>query len=395
MRFSQQLCAATALVAFASGSPVEKRTSTFSVKQTVPKPFIKSGPAAVLSVYAKYGGTPPQDVVDAAASNDGTVTTTPEQYDSEYLTPVSIGGQTLNLDFDTGSSDLWVFSSELPASERSGHSYYTPSSSSTSKLLSGYTWSISYGDGSGASGNVYTDTVKVGATTVTGQAVEAAQSISAQFQQDTDNDGLLGLAFDSINTVKPNKQKTFFSNAKPTLDAPLFTANLKKGAPGTYDFGYIDTSKYTGSITYVPVNTANGFWEFTSNGYAVGSGAFTSESIDSIADTGTTLLYLPTDVVSAYYAKVSGAKYNSNQGGYTYPCSSTLPSITLGIGSYKAVVPGSYINYAPVNSATCFGGIQRNTGIGFSIFGDIFLKSQFVVFNGASSPQLGFAAKAT
>lgn len=393
MRFTSQLCAAAALVALASGSPVEKRKSGFSVWQTTPKPFIKSGPVAVASVYAKYGATPPKDVIAAAAANSGPVTTTPEQYDSEYLTPVTVGGQTLNLDFDTGSADLWVFSSELPANERSGHTYYTPGSSAT--LKSGYTWSITYGDGSGASGNVYSDTVKVGATTVTNQAVEAAQSVSAQFVQDTDNDGLLGLAFDSINTVQPNKQPTFFDNAKPQLSAPLFTADLKKGAPGSYDFGFIDTTKYTGSITYVPVNTANGFWEFTSNGYAVGSGAFTSTSIDSIADTGTTLLYLPSTVVSAYYAKVSGAKYSSSQGGYIYPCSSTLPSITLGIGSYRAVVPGSYINYAPVSSTTCFGGIQRNTGIGFSIFGDIFLKSQFVVFNGASSPQLGFAPKAT
>ena len=392
MRFIEQLGAASALLTLASGSPVEKR-GAFSVHQTVPKPFIKSGPAAVAAVYGKYGKKAPQDVIDAAASNDGTVTTTPTQYDSEYLTPVSIGGETLQLDFDTGSSDLWVFSSELPASERSGHTYYTPSS--TSKLLSGYTWDISYGDGSGASGNVYTDTVKVGATTASSQAVELAETVSAQFVQDTGNDGLLGLAFDSINTVSPTKQKTFFSNVKASLDAPLFTANLKKGAPGTYDFGYIDASKHTGSITYVNVNTANGFWEFTGNGYAVGSGAFTSSSIDAIADTGTTLLYLPTTIVSAYYAKVSGAKYDSSQGGYTFPCSATLPSITLGIGSYKAVVPGSYIVYAPTSGSTCFGGIQRNTGIGFSIYGDIFLKSQFVVFSGASTPQLGFAPKAT
>lgn len=230
---------------------------------------------------------------------------------------------------------------------------------------------------------------------MTSQAVELAETLSAEFQEDTDTDGLLGLAFDQLNTVSPDKQKTFFSNAKASLAAPLFTANLKKGAPGSYDFGYIDSTKYTGTITYVPVNTANGFWEFTGNGYAVGSKAFVSTSIDAIADTGTTLLYLPTAVVTAYYKGVSGAKYDTNQGGYTFPCSATLPSITLGIGSYKAVVPGSYVVYAPTSGSACFGGVQRNTGIGFSIYGDVFLKSQFVVFDGTSSPQLGFAAKPT
>ncbi|KAL9004349.1 MAG: hypothetical protein Q9188_002843 [Gyalolechia gomerana] len=394
MRFAEGSIAASAFLAIAAASPIElqPRAKDFVIHQSVRKPFIKSGPAAVLSVYGKYNATAPEDVIKAAAANDGTVSANPEQYDSQYLTPVTIGGQTVNLDFDTGSSDLWCFSSELSTSQSNGHSIYNPSLSSTAKALSGYTWKIRYGDGSSASGDVYTDTVKVGTTTVAGQAVELAQQISSSFQQNVDNDGLLGLAFDSINTVQPTKQKTFFSNAKASLSAPLFTANLKKGKPGSYTFGYVDAAQHTGSVTYVGVNTANGFWQFTSNGYAVGSGGFVSQSIDSIADTGTTLLYLPSGVVSAYYAKVSGARYNSAQGGYTYPCSSTLPSITLGIGSYRAVVPGSYINYAPVSSSTCFGGIQANTGIGFSIFGDIFLKAQFVVFQ--DSPlQLGFAPK--
>ena len=232
---------------------------------------------------------------------------------------------------------------------------------------------------------------------MTSQAVELAETLSAQFQQDAASDGLLGLAFDQLNTVTPTQQKTFFSNAKASLASPLFTADLKKGEPGSYDFGYIDTSKYTGSITYVNVNTANGFWEFTGNGYAIGSGSFISSSIDAIADTGTSLLYLPAAAVQAYYKGVSGAKLDSSQGGYTFPCSATLPSITLGIGSYKAVVPGAYVVYAPTSSgsSTCFGGIQENTGIGYSIYGDIFLKSQFVVFDGTATPQLGFAAKPT
>ncbi|KAL9606639.1 MAG: hypothetical protein Q9179_000225 [Wetmoreana sp. 5 TL-2023] len=356
MRFLEGLGVASAFFIFAAATPIElqPRAKDFIVNQSVRKPFKKSGPAAVLSTYEKYNAPAPEDVVKAAAANDGTVTTTPEQYDSEYLTPVTIGGQTLNLDFDTGSSDLWVFSSELTSSQSNGHSVYNPALSTTAKPLSGYTWSITYGDRSSASGDVYMDTVKVGTTTVTTQAVELAQQVSAQFQQDTDNDGLLGLGFDSINTVKPVKQKTFFSNAKDSLSAPLFTVNLKKGKPGSYTFGYVDDAQHTGSVTYVPVNNANGFWEFTANGYAVGTGAFVSTSIDSIADTGTTLLYLPSSVVSAYYAKVPGAQYNSAQ--------------------------------------VCFGGIQSDTGIGFSIFGDIFLKSQFVVFQ-TSPLQLGFAPK--
>ena len=85
--------------------------------------------------------------------------------------------------------------------------------------------------------------------------------------------------------VRPNPQKTFFSNAKASLSAPLFTANLKKGKPGSYTFGYVDASQHTGTVTYIPVNSGNGFWEFTGNGYAVGSGAFHSLSIDGIAGT--------------------------------------------------------------------------------------------------------------
>jgi hypothetical protein len=43
--------------------------------------------------------------------------------------------------------------------------------------------------------------VKVGGTTVTTQTVELANSISSEFQRDA-ADGLLGLAFSSINTGK-------------------------------------------------------------------------------------------------------------------------------------------------------------------------------------------------
>ena len=282
----------------------------------------------------------------------------------------------------------------MPANEQNGHNIYNPANSKTSKVSNGETWSISYGDGSSASGNVYTDVVNVGGTSVTGQAVELAKKISSEFAQDQ-SDGLLGLAFSSINTVKPNQQKTFFANAESSLNSPLFTANLKKGAPGSYNFGYIDSSEYTGDITYTAVDNSQGFWGFTSSGYTVGKGSPVSESIPAIADTGTSLLLLPDDLVSAYYAQVSGSSNSQTDGGYIFGCNTALPDLTLQIEGYAAVVPGSYMNYAPASeSGSCFGGLQSNSGIGQSIFGDVFLKAHFVVFDDAAGgPQLGFAAK--
>jgi len=288
-----------------------------------------------------------------------------------------------------------VFSSETPANEVNGHAIYDPSKSSTSNQLQGSTWSITYGDKSSSSGNVYTDTVSVGQTTFANQAVELAEQVSTQFQQDVGNDGLLGLGFSKINTVKPQPQLTFFDNVKSSLSSPLFTADLQKGKPGTYSFGSIDDSAHTGQITYVPVDNSRGFWGFTADSYSVDGGASGGAITNAIADTGTSLLLLDDTIVSAYYSGVNGAQNDQSQGGYTYPCSTTLPAITFTIGGYAATVPGSYVNYAPTDASgtTCFGGIQSNTGIGVNIFGDIFLKSQFVVFNGDTSPQLGFAAK--
>jgi hypothetical protein len=165
---------------------------------------------------------------------------------------------------------------------------------------------------------------------------------------------------------------------------------------GTYNFGAIDTTAYTGDIAYTTVSQTQGYWMFTASGYAVGTGA-KGASISGIADTGTTLLLLPAAVVKAYYAQVTGAKYNSAQGGYTLPCAGSPPAFVIYIGTTKITIPGSYMAFEPLTtgSATCFGGLQTNAGIGFSIFGDIALKAAYVIFeNSGATPRLGWANKA-
>ena len=112
----------------------------------------------------------------------------------------------------------WVFSSQLPSSEQTGHSLYSPSSSATK--LSGYSWDISYGDGSSASGDVYRDTVTVGDVSTSKQAVEAASSVSSEFVEDTANDGLLGLAFSSINTGESSPTPSAFPSTNSVQSRP-------------------------------------------------------------------------------------------------------------------------------------------------------------------------------
>ncbi|KAH6661029.1 aspartic peptidase domain-containing protein [Truncatella angustata] len=327
----------------------------------------------------------------AAAAGTGLVTATPETNDVEYLSPVNIGGQTLNLDFDSGSSDLWVFSNQLSTAATTGHTVFDATKSNTFALMQGATFQISYGDGSGAAGNVGTDTVDIGGATVTQQAVELATAVSKSFVQDTNNNGLLGLAFSKLNTVKPAQQKTFFDNVMPSLAEPLFTADLRANAVGAYEFGRVDNTKFTGQMTWVPINTTQGFWQFSSESFAVNGGQAQQGTSggQAIADTGTTLILADPTAVSAYYSQVSGAVNDAQAGGFVFPCNTQMPDLQLDVGGTMATVKGSDINFAQVDNTNCFGGVQASPANLF-IYGDIFFKSNFVAFNGGNN-SLGFA----
>jgi aspergillopepsin I len=108
--FAQIALASVALLSITflsttAASPLEKR-GAFSVKQKLNTKFVRNGSAAYARAFKKYNKPLPHDLA-VATGNDGSVTASPEDaFDSEYLCPVSIDGQTLALDFDTGSADL-------------------------------------------------------------------------------------------------------------------------------------------------------------------------------------------------------------------------------------------------------------------------------------------------
>ncbi|KAG5985021.1 hypothetical protein E4U55_001957 [Claviceps digitariae] len=372
---------------------------TFSVPVEYNRNAGINGPAALVNIYRKYGKPVPAAISQAAEriarKGTGSVKNFPVTHEIEYLAPVEIGTppQKLILNFDTGSSDLWVFSTETDKKEVAGQKLYNPHLSSTSKRLPGLEWNITYGDGSGSGGDVFTDVVNIGGLQVANQAVESAKYVSSMFTNDTGVSGMVGLAFSSINMVSPTPQKTFFENAKSSLREPLFTANLKHKADGTYKFGYIDPTEHTGDITYSPINSTTGFWWWESPGYAIGSGPFKNVPIPNIADTGSSLMILPNEITEDYYKAVHGSHQDPDTLNYMFPCDTKLPDFSFGVGGKATItVPGSYINYFTDDGKTCYGGIQPSGFLGMTILGDVAFKASLVVFDDGNQ-RIGWASK--
>ncbi|KAJ5638072.1 Aspergillopepsin-1 [Penicillium lividum] len=325
------------------------------------------------------------------------------QNDSMYLAQVGIGSpaQNLNLDFDTGSADLWVWSTKLPSatlSKYTDHTVFDSSKSSTFETQEGSTWKISYGDGSSASGTVGTDNVNIGGLVVKNQAVELADTLSAQFASGA-GDGLLGLAFGSINTVQPTAVATPVENMISQSDIPstaeLFTAKLgswrdadepDKGE-SFYTFGFIDQATVTAAgadITYTPVDKSQGFWLFNSTSATVNGKTITRSGNTAIADTGTTLALVDDATCKAIYDTIEGAYYDSDSQGYIYPSDTTvdkLPVVSFAVGEKQFAVQKEDLGFSEAKTGYIYGGIQSRGDMTMDILGDTFLKGIYAVFD--------------
>jgi hypothetical protein len=117
-------------VALSAPTQHQQKKRSFKVSRIRQRDFIPDGSVALRKAYAKFGlqgfgfvpeldiatNLVPVSVLAASSSNgseDGLVSATSSQNDAEFLSPVTVGGQTLVMDFDTGSSDMYVI---IPAS---------------------------------------------------------------------------------------------------------------------------------------------------------------------------------------------------------------------------------------------------------------------------------------
>ncbi|KIJ14865.1 hypothetical protein PAXINDRAFT_78490, partial [Paxillus involutus ATCC 200175] len=159
--------------------------------------------------------------------------------------------------------------------------------------------------------------------------------------------------------------------------------------------GGTDTALYTGGFSYADV-TQQGYWQVNMDSVE-GNGKTVLSNVDSIIDTGTTLVVgLPSDVSTLYQA-IGGTDASSTvgQGYYTFPCDS-VPSVSFTFGGTSFPISADTLNLGPVSSGSsdCVGGIVgQDMGVSFWVVGDVFLANVYTAFDVGNS-RVGFATLA-
>ncbi|KAI0037070.1 acid protease [Vararia minispora EC-137] len=294
------------------------------------------------------------------------------------------------VDFDTGSSDLFL-PGPTCGTTCSNHTVYNPASSSTSSDL-GKTFSLAYGDGSTVSGKQFTDVVAISGSTATNQTLGSANQYSSGFQSPNfPADGLMGMGFPSISVYGANPVfQTLVASG--VITEPVFSFKLATEGSELF-IGGTDANLFTGNFTFVNV-TQQGYWQVEMDALTVnGQNVIPIAQTSSIIDTGTTLIVGDTQTVATAYRSIQGATDNGD-GTYTVPCNAT-PNLSLTFGGRSfSVDPATFILGSSSGATTgCIGGLSYNDAIAgqFWIIGDVFLQNVYTQFD-VGKGQVGFAA---
>ncbi|EGX88486.1 endothiapepsin precursor [Cordyceps militaris CM01] len=339
------------------------------------------------------------------ADDDGLVDVHPMGNDDLYLADIQIGNppQTVKLALDTGSSDVWVQSTDTKYRvNRNGPwaPQYRPKDSQTSSLINESRWDVQYLDGTSAFGIVYHDTIRFGNIEVENATVQSAQTMASRFETDIEMSGIMGLAKRLRNNIDP-PVPTFMDMLTPLLDSPVFTVDLKKNATGQFEFGRIDMAKASDNITWLDSVGRSAHWDvnFDLTSWTIPDQTWWYYPFSGTIDTGTTLMFLPSPLASRYWYSVPGMRQSVElDGAYTFPCANAkdLPDLLLKLPGTEHIltIPGRYLNYGPADprGEYCWGGMQSAEGMQIVVLGDVMLKALFVAFD-LDKQRVGFANK--
>jgi len=318
---------------------------------------------------------------------------------------------------DTGANNFVVQSSLLPKNLQSNIPIYDPKKSSTARQLPGYTYSEGFNDYQD-NGVVYNDVVTFGGVKFQNISV-CTMTNATRASGDNSRAGNFGLDLTQVQSTNPaGTVKSFMYAIRSVLDGKQhppdlsilssatpadhsiagilsITFNNTVGAEsGTFDFGYVDTAKYTGSVSFATSNDA-GFFMVPAVGQYI-KGVLKPANWNIIVDSGTLDSRVPISVATAYHAQVNGSQYNADWDLWIYPCSATLPDFKVKLANGITITwPGKYLKSSWQwfdNGVTCVSWLRQGPEGSNLIVGETFLMGNFVVFD-YDKKRVGFAAK--
>ncbi|KAJ1979702.1 hypothetical protein H4R33_005657 [Dimargaris cristalligena] len=310
--------------------------------------------------------------------------------DTEYYGIISLGtpGQSFRVNFDTGSSDLWLPGLDCPSPACVSHRTFQPARSSTFQT-DGREFSIGYGDGTHAEGVLVSDTLTIGGIRVANQTFAMATAESEELERN-EYDGMFGLAFAELSSVEGLRTPLDNMKDQGVLDRGVVAFHLSRkqiadGSGGHVDFGYIDPTMYTGELLYIPLSRAY-YWEVEVQAIHVGDRDIGVEG-QAMIDTGTTLLVVPPYVADLIHQQLDQAWKNlgNGDGNWLVPCSLADRPGTLDfqMAGQRFPIPFANLIYAPFEEDPdyCYSAITEGTDEGLWIIGDSFIKNYYTVFD--------------
>ncbi|KAF6804968.1 aspartic-type [Colletotrichum sojae] len=309
----------------------------------------------------------------------------------EYIASIGFGDQTLDVIVDSGSSDTWAVQRRFICQDSEGVALNDSSACTFGPAYDGtfqhgtipsMHFNITYGDGEFATGPMGFQDISLAGLSVPHQQVALVNK--TYWNGDGVASGLLGLAFDLLTSQYPDGSVRGANASVPysaifstmsyegIVDPALFSMAMDGASQkGQLAFGGLPPVETVGGFVSTPIRmiavyesmtqakTQYSFYTILPDGYVIKNATssqnlpptsnatlasskwntavakpdgFLNSTTPTIVDSGTTLMYVPSDISTAYAGAIPDVIYNPFGGAYYAPCNATLPDFGIVIG---------------------------------------------------------------